>query len=141
MTKRMLLVLLALGLVLAAMFGWKYYQSQKMAALASMPPPPATVAATEVQTETWQPYLAAVGSLVATQGIMVTTEVAGKVHAIRFESGQQVEAGTLLLEIDDSFNIAVIGFDTAVDTPDAMRFFAKRPKELLSDICSHPAAP
>jgi membrane fusion protein (multidrug efflux system) len=102
MTKRMVLVLLALGLVLAAMFGWKYYQSQKMAALASMPPPPATVAATEVQTETWQPYLAAVGSLVATQGIMVTTEVAGKVHAIRFESGQQVEAGTLLLEIDDS---------------------------------------
>ena len=102
MTKRMLLVLLALGLVLAAMFGWKYYQSQKMAALASMPPPPATVAATEVQTETWQPYLAAVGSLVATQGIMVTTEVAGKVHAIRFESGQQVEAGTLLLEIDDN---------------------------------------
>ena len=102
MTKRMVLVLLALGLVLAAMFGWKYYQSQKMAALASMPPPPATVAAAEVQTETWQPHLAAVGSLVATQGIMLTTEIAGKVNAIRFESGQQVEAGTLLLEIDDS---------------------------------------
>ncbi|MGB5180465.1 MAG: efflux RND transporter periplasmic adaptor subunit [Gammaproteobacteria bacterium] len=102
MTKRMLLVLLALGLVLGAIFGWKYYQGQKMAALASMPPPPATVAAAEVQTETWQPYLAAVGSLVAIQGILVTTEVAGKVSAIHFESGQQVAAGTLLLEIDDS---------------------------------------
>ncbi|MGB5719016.1 MAG: efflux RND transporter periplasmic adaptor subunit, partial [Gammaproteobacteria bacterium] len=102
MTKRMLLVLLALGLVLGAMFGWKYYQGQKMAMLASMPPPPATVAAADVQAETWQPYLAAVGSLVASQGILVTTEVAGKVSAIRFESGQQVEAGTVLLEIDDS---------------------------------------
>lgn len=102
MTKRMLLVLLALGLVLGAMFGWKYYQGQKMAMLASMPPPPATVAAAAAQAETWQPYLAAVGSLVATQGILVTTEVAGKVSAIRFESGQQVEAGTVLLEIDDS---------------------------------------
>jgi membrane fusion protein (multidrug efflux system) len=60
------------------------------------------VAAADVQAETWQPYLAAVGSLVANQGILVTTEVAGKVSAIRFESGQQVEAGTVLLEIDDS---------------------------------------
>jgi len=102
MTKRMLLVLLSLGLVLGAMFGWKYYLGQKMAMLASMPPPPATVAAADVQAETWQPHLAAVGSLVATQGILVTTEVAGKVSAIRFESGQQVEAGTVLLEIDDS---------------------------------------
>jgi membrane fusion protein (multidrug efflux system) len=106
MTKRMLLVLLALGLVLGAMFGWKYYQGQKMAALASMPPPPASVAAADVQTENWQPYLAAVGSLVATQGILVTTEVAGKVSAIDFESGQQVEAGTLLLQLDDSVDQA-----------------------------------
>jgi membrane fusion protein (multidrug efflux system) len=102
MTKRMLLVLLVLVLVLGAMFGWKYYLGQQMAMLASMPPPPATVAAADVQAETWQPYLAAVGSLVASQGILVTTEVAGKVSAIRFESGQQVEAGTVLLEIDDS---------------------------------------
>jgi len=106
MTKRMVLVLLALGLVLGAMFGWKYYQAQKMAALASLPPPPATVAAADVQTESWQPYLAAVGSLVATQGILVTTEIAGKVSAIRFESGQQVEAGTLLLQLDDSVDQA-----------------------------------
>ena len=32
---------------------------------------------------------------------------------------------------DDSFNVAVIGFDTAVDTPDAMRFFAA--KQGISD--------
>jgi membrane fusion protein (multidrug efflux system) len=106
MTKRMLLVLLALGLVFGAIFGWKYVQSQKMAAMASMPPPPATVASSDVQTETWQHYLAAVGSLVATQGILVTTEVAGKVSAIHFESGQQVQAGALLLQIDDSVDQA-----------------------------------
>jgi len=108
MTKRMLVMLLALGLVLGAMYGWKSYQAGKMAMLASMPPPPATVGAAAVQAETWQPYLVAVGSLVATQGIEVTTEVAGKVSAIRFESGQQVEAGTLLLELDDSVDEAEI---------------------------------
>jgi membrane fusion protein (multidrug efflux system) len=106
MTKRMLLVLLALGMVLGAMFGWKFYQAQKMAILASMPPPPATVAAADVQTESWQPYLAAVGSLVAPHGILVTTEVAGIVSAIHFESGQPVEAGTLLLQLDDSVDEA-----------------------------------
>jgi membrane fusion protein (multidrug efflux system) len=88
------------------MFGWKYYQARQMAALASLPQPPATVAAAEVQTETWQPYLAAVGSVVATQGILVTTEVAGKVSEIRFEDGQQVQAGTLLLQLDDSVDRA-----------------------------------
>lgn len=129
MTKRMLLVLLALGLVLGAMFGWKYYMGQKMAALASMPPPPATVAAAEVQTETWQPYLAAVGSLVATQGILVTTEIAGKVSAIHFESGQQVEAGTLLLQLDDSVDQAELEGIVAERRMSELQF--KRREELL----------
>ena len=106
MTKRMLIVLLALGLVLGAMFGWKYYVGQQMALFASMPPPPASVAAAEVQSESWQPYLTAVGSLVASQGISVTTEVAGKVSEILFESGQRVEAGTLLLQLDESVDRA-----------------------------------
>ena len=102
----MLLVLLALGLVLGGMFGWKSWQGQQAATLARMPPPPATVAAAEVQVESWQPYLQAVGSLVANQGILVTTEVAGKVSEIRFESGQQVEAGTQLLQLDESIDRA-----------------------------------
>ena len=102
MIKRMVSVLLLRGLGLGSMFGWTYGQGQKMGALASMPPPPATVAAAEVQTDRWQPYLSAVGSLVATQGIPVTTEVAGKVSEIHFESGQQVESGTLLLQLDES---------------------------------------
>lgn len=129
MTKRMLLVLLALGLVFGAIFGWKYVQSQKMAAMASMPPPPATVASTEVQTETWQPYLAAVGSLVASQGIQVTTEVAGKVSSIHFESGQQVQAGTLLLQIDDSVDQAELEGTVAERRMAELQY--KRREELL----------
>jgi len=129
MTKRMLLMLLALGLVLGTMFGWKSYQAQKMAALATQPPPPATVAAAEVQAETWQPYLAAVGTLVATQGILVTTEVAGKVSEINFESGQQVEAGTLLLQLDDSVDQAELQGIVAERRLAELQF--KRREELL----------
>lgn len=64
------------------------------------PPSPAVVAATEVKAESWQPYLTAVGSLVAVAGIDVSNEIAGKVKALHFESGQSVQKGQLLIEMD-----------------------------------------
>jgi membrane fusion protein (multidrug efflux system) len=103
---RLVLVVLALAAVLGGIFGWKYLQGQQMAAMMSAPPPPATIAAAEVRAETWEPYLYAVGSLVATQGVDVTTEVAGQVRSIAFESGQAVEQGSLLLQLDDSVDQA-----------------------------------
>ncbi len=106
MIKRLFIVLLMLGLVFGGIFGWKYHQAQQMAARASMPPPPATVSSVEVKTENWQPYLSAVGSLVATQGIFVTNEVPGQVSEIYFESGQNVKKGELLLQLDDSVDRA-----------------------------------
>lgn len=106
MIKRLIVVLLALGLFFGGIFGWKYYQQQQQAAQAAMPPPPATVAAAEVRTETWRSSLEAVGSLVAAQGIYVTNEIAGLIEAINFESGQQVEAGKLLLQLEDSVDQA-----------------------------------
>ena len=134
MTKRMLIVLLALGLVLGAMFGWKYYVGQQMALFASMPPPPASVAAAEVQSESWQPYLTAVGSLVASQGISVTTEVAGKVSEILFESGQQVEAGTLLLQLDESVDRAELTGIVAERRLAEQQY--KRRKDLATDYAA-----
>jgi membrane fusion protein, multidrug efflux system len=106
MLKRLLLVLLALGVAFGGIFGWKYYQGLQYAARAAIPPPPATVAAAEVRSETWQPYLHAVGSLVAVQGIDVTNEVAGQVKAIQFQSGQRVQQGEPLLQLDDSVDQA-----------------------------------
>ena len=45
---------------------------------------------TELRSETWQPYLATVGDLAAVEGITVSSEVAGVVSAIHFESGQAI---------------------------------------------------
>jgi RND family efflux transporter MFP subunit len=42
----------------------------------------------------------AVGTLVAVQGVQVTSEVPGLISAIHFQSGASVRAGTLLLELD-----------------------------------------
>jgi membrane fusion protein (multidrug efflux system) len=105
-TRRLIFLLLGLAVLFGALFGTRYYQVQRMAAEASVPPPPTTVSAARARTETWQPYVYAVGSLVATQGIDVSNEIAGHVKAIHFESGQRVERGDLLLELDDSVDQA-----------------------------------
>lgn len=105
MIVRFILMLAVLGLVFGGIFVLKQKQFEEMAAQQG-PPPPATIAATEVHTEEWRPHLNAVGSLVAVQGISVTNEVAGQVRAIRFQSGQEVKQGDVLLELDDSVDQA-----------------------------------
>lgn len=106
MTKRLILVVLLLIIIFGGIFGWKYYSGEKMAATMSRPPPPAVIASADVKVESWQPYLHAVGSVTATQGIFVTTEVAGQVQEILAESGQMVKAGDVLLRLDDSVDEA-----------------------------------
>ena len=106
MILRLFSMLLLLATVFGGIFGWKYQQAQEMAAQAAQPPRPATVPSAEVSVESWQPYLRAVGSLTAISDVAVTSEVAGKVAKIHFESGQRVEKGDLLLELDDEVDRA-----------------------------------
>jgi membrane fusion protein (multidrug efflux system) len=102
---RLVLVLLFLGVVLGGIYWLKVRQQEEQAAMAGPPPPP-VVAAAEVRVEDWQPRLQAVGSLVAVQGIFVTNEVSGQVREIRFESGQRVAKGDMLVQLDDSVDRA-----------------------------------
>ncbi len=106
MIKRFIGVLTALALVFGGVFGWKHLQARKAAEKAAMPPPAATVAAAEARLETWRPRLDAVGSVVATQSVFVSTEIAGQVREIGFESGRRVAKGELLLQLDDQVDRA-----------------------------------
>ena len=105
MIKRLIIVLLALGLVFGGIFYFKF-RHIKMMMSAHGPPPPATVASAKVQPETWQPYLHTVGSLVASHGVDVSNEVDGQVVAIRFRSGQPVKEGEVLVKLDDAVDQA-----------------------------------
>ena len=101
MTKRLISVLLLLGLVFGGIFGFKAFVNTKMTEFFdNMEPPPATVTTAEAQTSQWQPTLAAVGTLVAANGIDVTPEVPGVVKQIAFESGARVQAGDVLVQLD-----------------------------------------
>ncbi len=106
MVKRVVLVILFLGLLFGGIFGWKYYAGQQKSKSMSAPPPPAVISSTRVQLEVWQPALKAVGSLVASKGIDVANEVVGIVKSIEFESGQSVSEGDVLLTLNDDVDRA-----------------------------------
>lgn len=106
MIKRLLIVLVLLALVFGGIFGWKYYTMKQMAAQASQPQPPATVASATVKQEQWQPTLYAIGNLTAIQGVDVANEVAGVVESVNFESGESVKKGDVLVKLDDRMDQA-----------------------------------
>jgi len=60
--------------------------------------PPVTVTAARAEAEIWRTELNAIGNLVAVHGVQVTTEVAGMVETIGFESGAEVEQGATLVQ-------------------------------------------
>ena len=70
--------------------------------IAKSPPPVATVAVTEAKAEEWIERVPAVGTFRAVQGIELAPQIGGVIRAFRFESGQEVAKGTLLVELDDT---------------------------------------
>lgn len=102
MLKRLVIMSVVLLVLFGGLFGWKTFVGKKMAAMMSAPPPPAVIAATRVQSDTWRRTLTSVGTLVPYQGVNVSNEVAGIVRSLRFDSGQHVAAGDLLVQLDDT---------------------------------------
>lgn len=102
MKKRMAIAVIALVVVFGGIFGFVAFRNHMMGQyFANFSQPPATVSATEARNIRWQPRLTAVGSLSAVQGVDVSNEVAGVVERINFQSGQSVEEGDILIQLDD----------------------------------------
>ena len=115
MTKRMLIMIGAVVLLVILLGG--LYALHIMKLIASIPKPtPQTVTATKVSSEDWQPALAAVGSVTPVRGVDVTTEIAGLVREIHFKSGQDVRQGDVLVELNaDSDKAQLASLEAAAD--------------------------
>ncbi|MDD2761675.1 MAG: efflux RND transporter periplasmic adaptor subunit [Methylomonas sp.] len=105
MIKRLFIVLLLTLVLVGGLFGLKFYQIQQAISQIT-PPPPALVAAATVKQEAWSSSLSAVGSLTPVAGVEVSSEVAGKIKALHFVSGQAVKQGQLLAELDSDTDVA-----------------------------------
>lgn len=104
-TKRMLIMLGAVALLIALLaLGFFLHIRQLMAS--SPKPAPQTVSATIIRKVDWQPHLSSVGTLVAVRGVDVTSEIAGLVRSIHFKSGQEVAAGQLLVQLNADADLA-----------------------------------
>jgi membrane fusion protein (multidrug efflux system) len=105
MTKRMLIMVGAVLVLVALLGGGFALHIQKIIA-ASPRPGPQTVTATRVEALEWQPQVGAIGTMVAVRGVDVTTEIAGLVRSIEFKSGQEVKAGAVLVQLNADSDIA-----------------------------------
>jgi membrane fusion protein, multidrug efflux system len=106
--RRPVVFVVALALLAALTGGLAYFQfvikpvMVKGFITAAFAPKPTTVTAEAARVEQWRPELTAIGTLRAIQGVAMAPQAAGDVTAIHFESGDDVEAGALLINIDDS---------------------------------------
>lgn len=76
-------------------------------------PPPETVASTRAKKATWGTSLTAIGTVEAGKGVTISNDSPGIVRTIRFESGDEVKAGAVLIELDTSVERAQLASATA----------------------------
>ena len=101
MKKRMILMLVAVGVFIAAIAAVKARQIQAgIKQNASFQPPPEAVTTVVAKREEWPATWNAIGSVTAVQGVTVSADLPGIVEKISFESGQTVVAGAVLLKLD-----------------------------------------
>jgi membrane fusion protein (multidrug efflux system) len=104
-TKRMFIMLGAVLVLIIVLAG--LYALHIMKLIASIPKPqPQVVSSAVARLQDWQPQLKAVGSLVAVRGVDLSSEVAGLVRQVNFKSGQDVRAGTVLVQLNADAEIA-----------------------------------
>ncbi len=100
MTKRMLIMLIAVAVVFGGIFGFQVFKSMMIKKfMSSMAQPPQTVTALKASNSEWQPNIKSVGSLRAVKGADLSLEVSGVVDTISFNSGDDVNEGMLLLKL------------------------------------------
>ncbi len=112
MTKRMTIMLIAVGLVFGGVFGFQIFiKTMIKQFMSTMPQPPQTVSTVTAAMQEWQPQIEAVGSLRAVNGADLAFEVSGIVKELHFNSGDDVAAGDILLTLradDDVAKLAAL---------------------------------
>ena len=109
MTKRMLIMLLLMGVLFGGIFGYKALVGSIIKkAMSAQQAPAVTVSTTQVEYQDWQPKLTSVGTIRALNGVDVTTEVAGMVQEVLFQSGEQVHKGQVLVKLNTEADQALL---------------------------------
>tara|TARA_B110000285_G_scaffold129816_1_gene145996 strand:+ start:564 stop:1703 length:1140 start_codon:yes stop_codon:yes gene_type:complete len=104
------------GLALALLFliGTKKLSFEAMADAGKlMRPIPESVATFITERQSWVDSVQAIGSIEPDKGVRLDAEVAGVVSAINFKNGQDVDAGTILVQLDVTVESALLNSNKA----------------------------
>lgn len=104
MQKALLTIVAALLVAVAVGAGHWYLniRPDTAAAPAAGGPPSVPVEAAIVQTAVVSDEVSAVGTLRSNESVMIRPEIAGRIASINFKEGEPVEAGQVLVSLDDS---------------------------------------
>lgn len=109
---RKFLIVVTLLVVLVAFAGvagmQRFIAGKKAEVAANMPETVSEITAMQVQPREWTPYLSAVGYVRPNQGAMLSSESSGTVKSVNVKSGQRVNKGDLLVELDDTVEVATL---------------------------------
>lgn len=109
MIKRMVIMLVCVGVLFGGIFGYKAFIGRMIRkAMTAYRPPPVTVSAIKAEYQTWQSHFQAVGTTRAVHGVDVTTEIAGLVQSVDFHSGEDVRKDQVLVQLDAEADIALL---------------------------------
>lgn len=109
LTKRMIIMLVLIGLLLFLLIGWNVMgQIMMKKAMSGMTAPPQTVTSIKVEFAEWSPAQDAIGTLRAVRGADLALDASGIVTKVAIESGAEVKQGDLLLELSDDDGRALV---------------------------------
>ena len=114
MVKRIFVVLLCFAVLIGVLYLAMMKNMAKGKAMGKLfAPQPSAVSTLIVKPQAWQPVLSAIGTLRAVNGTQLSTDLAGIVSKIAFESGTEVKKGDLLLELDSQQEMAQLQAEQA----------------------------
>jgi len=127
--KRFIIAFILLVLVVGGIVGFNIFRDNAIKQyFATMKQPPSTVSTVEVKPMDWAPGIEAIGTVSAVSGVDLTVETTGIVKDIAFHANQKVEAGALLLQLDDEVERADLDSAKAQAAVDQLAL--KRAQEL-----------
>jgi membrane fusion protein (multidrug efflux system) len=101
LSKKIVFLVVFIVLLFGGLFGSKFLQINK-AMSSRKPPPPPVVTTTEVVEKQWKNILSTVGTINPVLGVIISNEIAGVISILHAESGQSVNKGDLIIELDTS---------------------------------------
>lgn len=102
MTKRMIIMLVGVALLFGLIAGWYFFRQHMIGQyVQAMQNSTGTISTTVAKKENWQPFISETGSIVAINGVNVTTQSSGIVSQTLFKPGSLVKKGDILIVLDD----------------------------------------